>query len=112
MSPPWKHRHPRDEPTTHRLRPTLVTAIAVAAAVAGAETPATRKHVAVPPLHAPTSLLLWHGHHQDASTTSAVNVAVAVAVAVAYASAAVSDVVAGAFENVQYLRIWTHRRHL
>ena len=87
---------PRDEPTTHRLRPTLVTAIVVAAAVAGAETPVTRKHVAVPPLPNPTPSLLQHGHHQYASTTS--DITIAVAVAVAYAAAAVAVVFAGAFD--------------
>ena len=106
MLSPRKHRHPRDEPTTHRLRPTFVTAIVVAAAVAGAETPATSEHVAVPPLPAPTPSLLLHGHHQDALTTSAV----AVAYDVAYAAAAV--MFAGAYENVQYQRIRTRRRHL
>ena len=76
----------------------------VAAAVDGAETSATPKHVAVPPLPDTTTSLLRHGHHRDASATSAV--------AVAAAAAASVVLFASAFENVQYQRIWTRRRHL
>ena len=104
MSSPWKHRHPQDKPTTHRLRPILVTTILIATAVDVAKTPATRKYVAVPPLPAPTPLLLQHGHHRDASTTSAV--------AVAYSAASVFVMFADAFENVRYISIRTCRCHL